>query len=288
MLLLSSFLALTGCFLGGGDDVSAFDLERCRNACNQQQFFDCYDAAEHAQCFDHCDEADLGQIDRFAACVGNDLCDAECAIHIVPDAVTPAPGTPGPAPSGCQDLCLDYLNDGCAPGFTAADCLVACDEASALVVGCLDDRVDCTLPPACQDAFGGPADGPVTDCQDNCERMGFFDCITPLDAVTCSDLCAEAPASLVDQFNTCNDAAGICQDDSCYTLLNPSGGSADVSGCQAACDQMAFFDCLTPGQQSSCRAECTSASAGSVEDFKACAQGLCDDDTCFVLLQAAN
>ncbi len=269
-----------GC--GGGEvgvgGATQSEIADCRDSCNQLKFFDCNDALDHAACFQNCDAASTPQIELFTACVGADICDPACSTHIRP----PAP-PPRPPADQCTPQCQTYLGEGCMPDVPPAACAQLCAEDAALATYCLQNRSGCALPAGCMAEPPDPAD----DCRQGCESQARFNCITPTDAAECATRCATADQTTLASFMSCT-SAGICQDDQCYRILNPTGGSADVPGCRQACDDLAFFDCVNPATQATCRDLCAEASAPAVDNFKACAQGVCDGDACWRLFLEAT
>lgn len=43
---------------------------------------------------------------------------------------------------------------------------------------------------------------------------------------------------------------------------------------------MKFFDCIGVSEQTTCRTTCETAESSQVDNFKACAKGLCEDNSC--------
>lgn len=251
-------------------------IDECKGACNQQKFFDCYDAAAHANCFQDCEQSSTSDIETFVNCVGVEICDPECANHIEP----PAP-PPEPSASDCEAACDGLIADQCIPQI---DCATECGQLSSddknFIVYCADNRNGCEFPEACQ--FEGEETTPQEECAAGCETMGTFDCIQATDVSECTTICQGLEDAAATSFATCVRADGICQDDSCYQQINEGGGSADVAGCKDACNDMAFFDCLDATGQSECRSACESAEKSDVDDFKACVDGgICEDSTCY-------
>jgi hypothetical protein len=255
---------------GGGDGpASAEDIQRCHDSCDQQKFFDCYDASLHATCYASCGEASSSQIATFVGCVENSVCDAECALEIQPEA----------PPSGdeCVSACEAYVASGCELPIDCDTGCAALDPAERIgALYCLSQREGCELPEECAAYGGGSGADPVAECKGACDDLAFFECIQASDQANCRDLCGTVEEDTRDDFTACVAAAGICEDDSCYELLSGEGASADVAGCQRACDDLQFFDCIDAATQSICRDKCTESSADAVEAFKACADLTCD------------
>lgn len=268
---------------GGGDDggdgpASAADVDRCQESCDQQKFFDCYDARLHATCYANCEEATSSQIDLFVGCVDNSVCDAECALEIEPE-------TPAPSGDECVSACQDYVASGCeAPIDCESGCAALGPEERVGVVYCLGNRDGCELPDECTGYEGGGGDGgdggdggpdPVAECEAGCDDLAFFQCIQASDQANCRDLCETVDDDTREDFTACV-SAGICDDDSCYVLLSGESASGDVAGCQEACDREQFFGCIDAATQSVCRDKCEVAEADAIEAFKGCAGPSCD------------
>lgn len=296
IILCATTLAISAC----GDDTSkaaanngtnpngnpgpvapAAAINECKQACDQQKFFDCYDAAMHAGCYQDCDGASESGIELFVGCVTNDICDVECAINIQP--ATPPPVT---TVDDCETACNTLVTEQCIPPLDcAAQCAGASDEEKAFLDYCESTRTGCEFVEACQFEEPEPPT-PQEECTASCERLGFFQCITGTDVAACTTTCATLDDQTASSFNSCV-SAGICQDDSCYALISEGGGSANVAGCKEACDDMAFFDCIDAGTLSTCRTTCDSASKDAVDSFIACNEGICEDDSCLVTLQSS-
>lgn len=279
ILFVAATILSVNCFTGEGSSGrgSSTEVSTCKNACNQLKFFACNDDVDHASCFQNCDAASSSQIVVFDECVSADICDPACSTHIRSN------DPPDPVPSeNCTQECAAFFADSCVPDGTDADCAQVCDEDPGLATYCFGKRTACELPAQC--SLGS---SPTDDCKAACQSQEFFDCISPADAGQCAALCKSVPAETVEQFTLCA-SSGICDDDSCYKILNPAGGSADVTGCRETCSDMNFFDCIDTSQLSLCHTLCASASSVSIESFKTCNEGFCSDDGCFVVFQGAS
>lgn len=254
-------------------------VNECKAACNQQKFFNCYDAPQHAACFRDCEQADQSGIELFVNCVGVEICDSDCATNIAP----PDP-EPEPTSDDCASACGEIVAEQCIP---PVDCGAACAGASAeeksFFAYCAANRSGCDFPEACE-FEGGVEVTPQDECVASCESLGFFDCITGPDVAACSTTCSSLDDPTASSFNSCVQSEGICSDDSCYQLISEGGASADVSGCRQACDDLQFFECVDASEHSQCRTVCETASADAVETFKSCTMGLCDDNSCYLQL----
>lgn len=259
----------------------------CQESCDKQRFFDCYDAAQHGGCYDDCASADNASIDKFNGCVDNTICDAECSVHIegrsadVPAEERVDTGrTPQQSSSNCDTACAAMVADMCVP----EDCSQLCSDTdfAFTIVYCNNVRNGCEFPAECTGEVA-----PVDACKDGCQQMQFFDCLGAADAIKCNQACDTVDDSTRTLFADCVDGSGTC-DAACYTALDPSGPSADVAGCQDACDKLAFFDCVDGSTQSACRNLCMTASRSSAENLKSCSEGLCEDSSCYDTFVAEN
>ncbi len=301
---------------GGGGGASAAEVSTCQEACDKQRFFDCYDAAQHGQCYDDCGAASSDDINKFDGCVENTICDAECAVFIEGKAaevdeedVVVTDKDPEPPASSCEAACDDLVGAMCFPSEDIALCKAACAtdaETRFAIVYCNSTRTGCQFPDECTGEIGGGSNNVVIDnngvnpnngtsgdngCSAGCDQLQFFDCIDASTSVACRNNCASADATTQQNFASCvQSSSGVC-DEGCYTVLDPTfmgGGSANVSGCNMACDDMAFFDCIDAQTQSDCRTLCSTASASSVDTFIACNNDICDDDSCYTVFVNAN
>ena len=274
---------------GVGKLASAAKVSDCQEECDTQRFFDCYDAAQHAGCYDDCASATSGDIDKFVGCVeAADFCDVECSTNIegrsdeVPEedrVVTER--EPEPEADSCQTACAAMAADMCIP----EDCSPLCAEDAEVrfaIVYCNSVREGCEFPEECSGKTSS-ADA----CAQGCDQLQFFDCLSAGDAAACRNECAATDEATQTNFASCVQSSGTCDGD-CYTIINPDGPSADVAGCQSACDDLSFFDCVDAQGLSDCRTTCETASRESVETFKSCAEVICEDDSCYQQLLSAN
>lgn len=282
-----------GCGPGGsGEDdeetntnASSSEVTTCKEACQRQKFFECYDAQQHATCFDKCERAESSQIETFAACVGSDTCDEECSLNVeLDDGGDGDDG--GDNTSECVSSCQALKSDSCGQ-FGMVDCEGACgqmnqSERDALIY-CEGARDGCEFSEECSAAADG---GAAQSCKFACRQMGQFDCIPSSDVSTCESRCDEISSDEAEGFASCVQS-GICDDDSCYEQISEGGASADVSGCQTTCDEMREGECLSATQHSECRSVCEDASSSAIESFKACEDptSFCENDTCYQTFQ---
>ena len=269
-------------------------VEECQDTCDQQRFFDCYDANEHAGCYNDCSAASADDIEVFVACVDNTTCDAACSTSIegraaeVPEEDRVDTGQqPVPGPTACQSACQAMAADMCIP----EDCSPLCadEEVRFQVVYCNTVRNGCDFPAECTGGTteggggGGGGGGGDAACKNGCDQLQLFSCISAGDLATCRNACSTADQATRDTFATCAQSDPGCTQD-CYSVLVPEGPSADVSGCQEGCDNLEFFGCLDAQGLSDCRSTCQIADRDAVETFKSCAEGTCDDDSCYQVL----
>lgn len=285
MTVGAAMALLSGCF--GADLASTVKVEECQDSCDTQRFFDCYDAQQHAGCYDDCASASKDDVDKFVGCVRNaDFCDAACSTNIEGrSADVPAEDRvdtgrePEPQASNCESACQAMAAEMCIPG----DCSPLCAESEDFrfaAVYCNSVRQGCDFPEECTGEMS-----PEDACLAGCDNLAFFDCIESSDQTACRQACATADDSTRENFAACTQ--GICEDGSCLDTLNLSA-SADVGGCQSACDDLSFFDCIDAGTLSACRSTCETATPESVETFKSCTMGICEDDACYTQLVSAN
>lgn len=286
------FLTTIGCEVDQTFSPDATDVEDCLSACDQQRFFDCYEAADHAQCRNDCENAtDVSAVRTFSACVRNaDFCDAECSTHL-----EPTDNNPPPAEDNCVSACQAFVDDGCLRGteLDGIPCSSLCGalgtEQRFAVDYCANRRNVCELPDGCADTFDidGSGDGRLEDCQDACSDLEFFGCISGTEQATCRDLCGTVSESIRDSFSACDDDPSCSAD--CYSVINPDGPAPDVGGCRSGCDMMMTFNCLTPAEHSECRSACALAERDPIETFKRCSNpasgGICDTGACFYVLR---
>lgn len=283
---LSAGLA-AGCLGGTSDLANAVKVDECQDTCDTQRFFDCYDAQLHAGCYDDCSAASQDDIDKFVGCVRNaDFCDVACSTNIegraaeVPEDERVDTGRePEPPASNCQTACQAMAADMCIP----QDCSPLCtdSEVAFAVVYCNSVRDGCDFPAECTGEMS-----PEDACLAGCDQLAFFDCIDAGDQTACRTACGTADDTARENFSACANN-GICDGGECLDNLGLSAG-ADVSGCQDACDNLEFFDCIDAAGLSNCRTVCETATPSSVETFKSCAEGLCEDDSCYQQLLTAN
>lgn len=276
---------------GGGGGSSSQEVTTCKQACQKQKFFDCYDAEQHAACFDKCEQASSSQIETFAGCVGTDTCDAECSLNVDTSGTSDGDssggssgGDGGDSVSECVSACDALVSDGCIPD---ADCEAACEESTEsdrkALLYCESARDGCDFPEECTDATGGGSG----QCEFACQNLGQQGCISSSDVSDCTSRCDEISDEEAESFVSCVNS-GFCEDDSCYQQISEGGASADVTGCKTTCDDMSSSDCLSSEQHSECRTLCEDASKEDIETFKSCDDPttFCDDDSCYQTFQS--
>lgn len=292
-------------FVGCSDDsetgstASAAEVRQCKDGCDHLKFFDCNDSSEQSRCYNHCEAASPSQIELFAACTDSDICDPSCSTNIepAPDNENNNPPNSNNAASSCANACEALVADSC---IDPVNCSQACAQFSevekSVLVTCEAARDGCTPSSECSDlGFDTTANNdnnnntttPQDNCKAGCSTMATFQCIQSVDVSECRTICSTLDDDSASNFAACVNS-GICEDASCYETINSNGASADVSGCKTTCDDLKFFDCVDSTQHSACRNLCETASASSIDTFKSCATGVCDDDSCYQSLQSAN
>lgn len=214
---------------GGG--ASANNVRSCKDACDQLKFFDCNNASEHASCFAACEQADDSAIELFVSCVQTDVCDPDCIDGLISEAGPPnndgdgdgngdGDGDGGEGGS-CVDACNDFVDAGCLESIDcAAVCSVLSTDERNFVVYCEARRMGCNLPEECEGAFEDDNNNgdPSVACQEGCDSMHFFDCLTAEQHADCRSLCTTVDADTRDTFAACAES-GICSDSSCYDVM---------------------------------------------------------------------
>ena len=77
--LMSLALLSTTFGCGAFDD----EIDDCRESCDSQKKWGCYEASEFNECYDKCDAASSSAISRFNACVdATALCDDDCTLDV--------------------------------------------------------------------------------------------------------------------------------------------------------------------------------------------------------------
>ena len=203
----------------------------------------------------------------------------------------------------CKRSCEKLKFFDCNDSQDLANCFQACEAAGPsqieLFVACVDNDIcdpSCSLNaqalPDEPDVVSGGTMGTVDSkppadteslCLDACDDMKFFRCVDTQTHNDCRTDCRNSSDAIQEDFVACVEN-GVCQDGSCYGVLNPEANTADVLGCQETCDRMSFFDCLGSLDHSDCRAACEIADGTAVEAFKGCATDICQDPSCYLSL----
>ncbi len=296
VLALGLVAACDGGGGGGKNLASKAEVGGCQDSCDTQRFFDCYDASLQAGCYDDCSAASSDDINKFVGCVrGADFCDIECSTNIQgrsadiePDERVDTGRDPVAPASSCQTACAAMAADMCIE----ADCSPLCadSEFSFAATYCNSVRNGCDFPAECTGGSSttNSGNGAEGACLSGCDSLAFFDCASSSEQTACRTACGSADDTTRNNFSACA-SADIC-DASCLDILGveQTGPTADVAGCRDTCDNLEFFDCLDAQGLSDCRGLCATATADSIETFKSCGEGLCDDDSCYQVLINAN
>jgi hypothetical protein len=213
--------------------ASAADVDRCKHSgCDKMKFFGCSSADEQAACYADCDKATSSQIDLFASCAENSVCDPACRTNIVPKpSGGSSSGSAGGGPTG-------------GTGATASSCGTACDKL-----------ISCSFIPL------GAKDQCVTECQKSAYQYQI-DCVN-------SNACDKMKAACGDP--TGGSSGGTSSGGTSTSGGPPDAGDTfAIQQCQSACDNLNFFSCIDAATHSTCRDTCTSAAASKRDTFTSC------------------
>lgn len=206
--------------------ATAADVDRCKSGCDKMKFFDCSSADEQARCYADCDKATPSQIQVFAGCAENSICDPSCRTTIQPKDSTQPQGGAGASASTCSTACDKLVSCSLIAIGQKSACNTQCTKSGyQYQVDCVN-HTDCgKIASTCGGATSGGTDnGPssgtidasvpdmtVAQCQNACDTASFFDCLSASEHTTCRDHCASASASVRQNFTSCSDnAASDC------------------------------------------------------------------------------
>lgn len=210
---------------GGG--ASGAEVDRCKSSCDKMKFFDCSSAEEQARCYADCDKATSSQIQVFAGCAENSICDPACRTTIQPKDSTPSGGTSSTGGSGasastCASACDKLVSCNLIPIGKKSDCNTQCTASGyQYQVDCVNHAECSKIASTCGGASSGGGgttnvdasmpDPGVFNCQSACDALNFSGCITADDHATCRSRCSTATSSARDTFSACtNTSAGEC------------------------------------------------------------------------------
>lgn len=225
-------------------------VSQCKAACDQQKFFDCYDAAAQSICLQNCAKADTDQADQFIRCVKSETCDAECSTVLVkPPPTTGGSGTGGTgggsagtggSGSGgglCDKACDKIISCGEGNPSQKPDCVKQCEDSNApddakqcvITTPCAQIAEKCSLQGEPGGNAGGGGTGPIDtfQCENTCQQITFDDCLPAAQLAPCKSRCAAATQKERDDFSECVVVStGDCEDEnSCYDAFKAGGGT---------------------------------------------------------------
>ena len=196
--------------------------------------------------------------------------------------------------SSCDKLKFFDCNDSLDQAACYANCATATSSQIDLFNGCVstdtcDPTCSTTIEPKAAEPSGGTNTGgsgggtiienpepkdPVELCQEGCDHLKFFGCLSADDQAACRALCPTAKEADRETFSAC--AATGC-DAACYKSLDPTfvpkASEFEQKKCESACDGYKFFDCIGAAEHTACVDLCKSAPADKVSTFSGCAGG---------------
>jgi hypothetical protein len=225
--------------------TSAADVDRCKHSgCDKMKFFGCNSADEQAACYADCDKATPSQIDLFASCAENSVCDPACRTNIVPkpsgsssgSAGTGPTGGTGATPSSCGTACDKLASCSFIPLGAKDQCVTECQKSAyQYQIDCVNSNACDKMKAACGDPTGGTSSGgtssggidagndfAIEECQSACDKLSFFSCLDAATHQACRDKCATAAANKRDGFTSCVNTSGsdCTRGRDCYSQLS--------------------------------------------------------------------
>jgi hypothetical protein len=264
--------------------ATAAQVEQCKNSCDQQKFFDCYDAAAQSVCLQNCGSANTDQADQFIRCVKTETCDAECSVVLT----KPPPATTNNGGGDCTAACNKLVSCGYLKGNDASQCPAQCGSATAsdtAAIACINANSCADIPNKCgEEDTGGPTDDPtgaISQCKSGCSSLQARSCIDATTATKCSTSCDTATTSSASAFGSCAFSAADCTSGAaCYTAFSgQTAGTppATIEACKQSCENLAFFDCIQPVEQGNCTDRCDAAAEKDLTKFNSCVQSASPD-----------
>ncbi len=212
--------------------ASSAQVDQCKQSCDKMKFFACNSAEEQAACYADCGKATADQIQLFDACAENSVCDPACRTNIVPK---PAGGGAvkgtGATPATCGTACSKLVSCSFVKVGDEKACESQCaSEAYQYQIDCINGTECGNIQKACGggetgSSTGGNVDGgdlTITECQQACDQLLFFRCITADDQSTCRVACTTTTSAKRSTFVSCaNAAGGECPNaTACYTTFH--------------------------------------------------------------------
>lgn len=253
-------------------------VDDCKASCDQQKFFDCYDAAAHSLCLQSCGKANTDQADQFIRCVKVETCDDQCSVELTKP--PPASNNGGNGSNDCSSACAKLTGCGFLTGEKATSCVSECSSSTtddAAAIACINANSCADIPSKCVDSsVDGPDDtnAAVAQCQSACSSLITRGCLDGTSGSECSTLCQTATSSSASSFQSCafatTDCGGAAQ---CYALFSgktPSTPPATIAECKQSCEDLAFFSCIGAAEQNSCGSRCELATVNQITSFNSC------------------
>ena len=236
------------------------------------------------------------------------LCSPACDINIDQDSGSDGGDTDGggsgatppsdASVSSCRDACDGLQFFDCIDGNTHETCWNACpnraDDDLELFASCVMNSLP-NCDPDCLDGLldapePAPDPDPTTDgssgtttCEDACQAYVDAGCdVSELsEAPSCAQACGSLSPDEQDLIAGCLNSPQTCEiNPLCFDGGGETGSSVDETGgggggggsvsCQFACDDLLFYDCLTPVEHSECYDVCDSATGNDADAFVSC------------------
>ena len=213
-------------------------------------------------------------------------------------------GATGAQVDRCKTSCDKMKFFDCSSAAEQARCYDDCGKATPsqieVFTGCAENSIcdpECrtTIQPKPAEGQPAPTGGGATasTCTSACAKLVECSFIKVGDKAACEAQCQKEAYQY--QIDCVNKQACSAMEKACGGTTSSSGGgggstdATEIASCQAACDQGAFFECLTAAQQSTCRNLCSTKPKATRNNFTACqnsAGGECTrSGACFTELQ---
>ena len=211
--------------------ASSVQVDQCKQSCDKMKFFACNSAEEQAACYADCGKASADQIQLFNACAENSICDPACRTNIVPKpAAGGEPKGTGATPTTCSTACSKLVSCSFIKVGDQKACESQCaTEAYQYQIDCINGTECGNIQKACGGDTGGgtvvvegdAGDLTVGQCQQACDQLLFFSCISAADQSTCRDTCTTTTKAKRETFDACAQAAGgeCTNATACYTTF---------------------------------------------------------------------
>ena len=236
LFLLGIFVACSSSTTSGASPSStggatSAQIDQCHGSCDKMKFFACNSAEEQAACYQDCGKANPDQIQLFNACAESSICDPACRTNIVPKPADnkPVQGT-GATASTCTTACKKLVTCSFIKVGDENACETECGKSAyQYQIDCINGTECGKIEKACGGSTegGGPpgevdaGDITVTQCQQACDQLLFFNCFNATDQSACRSTCASTTATKRQTFIACTNAAGpeCSSSQPCYTTF---------------------------------------------------------------------